>query len=218
LFELDRPAHALIRRELWCVEFDICITHDAEDLIHPESFAITNAYADDYDMIQIPVLPLPTPFRKTGPRDCTATNLRNGSLRICRQRAIMGSFRSFEWPSGREFTPPGALQKLASAEHNLIFDPACLTEDYENGLRLHKLGCKQVFVPVSRQQGSIVATREIFSGKGRARRFVKRNALAHWNCVAELGAARLARRLFAEVYWFWARSQGTDRQSNQLDQ
>jgi adsorption protein B len=43
--------------------FDIVITHDAEDLIHPEAFSHINAYADEFDMVQIPVLPLPTPLR-----------------------------------------------------------------------------------------------------------------------------------------------------------
>ena len=43
--------------------FDIVVTHDAEDLIHPEAFSHVNAYADDFDMVQIPVLPLPTPLR-----------------------------------------------------------------------------------------------------------------------------------------------------------
>ncbi len=43
--------------------FDIVVTHDAEDLIHPEAFSFINAYADEFDMVQIPVLPLPTPLR-----------------------------------------------------------------------------------------------------------------------------------------------------------
>jgi adsorption protein B len=44
------------------VHFDVVMTHDAEDLIHPESLRLINWFSRDYDMVQIPVLPLPTPF------------------------------------------------------------------------------------------------------------------------------------------------------------
>src|SRR5260370_9262336 len=53
----------LLFEEHYGGEVEIVITHDAEDLIHPESFSVTNTYAGDFEMIQIPVLPLPTPFR-----------------------------------------------------------------------------------------------------------------------------------------------------------
>src|SRR5258708_11096751 len=38
--------------------FAVVMTHDAEDLIHPESLRWVNYYADIYDMVQVPVLPL----------------------------------------------------------------------------------------------------------------------------------------------------------------
>ncbi len=41
-----------------------------------------------------------------------------------------------------------ALEKLARAAANRIFEPEALTEDYENGLRLFRLGCSQTFVPL----------------------------------------------------------------------
>src|SRR2546427_4202310 len=51
LFESERQAH-----------FDIVVTHDAEDLMHPQSLRWVNHYIQQYDMVQIPVLPLPTPW------------------------------------------------------------------------------------------------------------------------------------------------------------
>ena len=42
--------------------FDVVTTHDAEDLIHPQALSHINAHADHFDIVQIPVLPLPTPF------------------------------------------------------------------------------------------------------------------------------------------------------------
>lgn len=44
------------------VRFDIVATHDAEDLIHPDAFRWINYFAERYEMVQIPVLALPTPF------------------------------------------------------------------------------------------------------------------------------------------------------------
>jgi adsorption protein B len=184
-------------------EFEIVITHDAEDLIHPESFSVTNAYADDYEMIQIPVLPLPTRFRNLL-HGMYCDEFAEWQTKDMPARATMGSFV----PSngvGTGFTR-GALQKLASAEHNLIFDPACLTEDYENGLRLHKLGCKQIFVPITRYQGSIVATREFFPQSARSAirqrtRWLTGIALQSWERHGWRGG-------FAEVYWFWRDRKG----------
>src|SRR5438552_9240584 len=40
--------------------FATVITHDAEDLIHPDALRWINYYIRRYDMVQIPVLPLPT--------------------------------------------------------------------------------------------------------------------------------------------------------------
>ncbi len=53
---------------------------------------------------------------------------------------------------------------------NQIFDPASLTEDYVNGLRLFRLGCTQTFVPLPRGSGTpdLVATREYFPRSWRA--------------------------------------------------
>ena len=44
--------------------FEVIVTHDAEDLIHPDSLRWINHYMQEYDMVQVPVLPLPTPGRR----------------------------------------------------------------------------------------------------------------------------------------------------------
>src|SRR4051794_26559349 len=54
------------RMELFEMEshcyFDTVVLHDAEDLIHPEALGAINAARQHYAMVQIPVLPLPTPL------------------------------------------------------------------------------------------------------------------------------------------------------------
>jgi adsorption protein B len=44
--------------------FEIIVGHDAEDVIHPESLRVHNYFIPKYDMVQIPVFPLPVPNSK----------------------------------------------------------------------------------------------------------------------------------------------------------
>ncbi len=185
------------------IEFDIVVTHDAEDLIHPRAFEQINSYADRFDMIQIPVLPLPMPFSKFV-HGIYCDEFAEWQMKDMPARQLMGSFV----PSngvGTGFTRQ-ALEKLATAEQNLIFEPACLTEDYENGLRLHKLGCPQVFVPLSLTSGDIIATREFFPHTVRSAirqrtRWMMGIGLQSWERHGWRGS-------FSEVYWFWRDRKG----------
>ena len=51
----------LLFEEEHSVRFDTIVLHDAEDLIHPAALALINRERQIYDMIQVPVLALPTP-------------------------------------------------------------------------------------------------------------------------------------------------------------
>ncbi len=57
--------------------FDIVVTHDAEDLIHPQAFSLINAYAGEYDMVRFRCCPFPLPWA-TWSTAFTATNSRSG--------------------------------------------------------------------------------------------------------------------------------------------
>ena len=46
------------------IDFEILITHDAEDLVHPEALRLVNWFSRDFQMVQIPVLPLATASRE----------------------------------------------------------------------------------------------------------------------------------------------------------
>ena len=183
------------------VEFDIVMTHDAEDLIHPDELRLVNYYAADYDMIQVPVLPLSTPigdwthgfycddFAEFHGKDLPARWWLGGFIPSC--------------GVGTAFTRQ-AIESLAAAESNLIFRPDCLTEDYETGYRLHKLGFKQVFMPICRAKGlnsSPVATREYFPRRFRSAlrqrtRWTTGIALQAWERHG-WGSG------WQDAYWFW---------------
>jgi len=195
----------LVEEETRGVRYETIITHDAEDMIHPHSLRWINYYRTiDYDFVQIPVLALKTPilafthgiycdeFAETHTRDLT---VRSG-LRVFVPSAGVGTGYSRR-----------ALEALAEKDGNQIFIPGCLTEDYENGLRLHQLGFRQKFVPIMRgSDGTFVATREFFPQKfwnsvRQRTRWVTGIALQSWERNGWHGSWRTR-------YWFWRDRKG----------
>jgi adsorption protein B len=64
---LNSIYHAMLEFERErSVRFEVVVLHDAEDLVHPDELAVINAHAGEYPMVQIPVLPLPTPLAARG--------------------------------------------------------------------------------------------------------------------------------------------------------
>jgi adsorption protein B len=119
----------LLMEEEEDVQFDIIMTHDAEDIIHSDSLRWINYFARRYDMVQILGLALPTP-----PLELTHGVYRDEftefQMKDLRARQVLGGFI----PScgvGTGFRR-GALEKLVAAHSKRIFEPACVTEDYEN--------------------------------------------------------------------------------------
>jgi adsorption protein B len=184
------------------VRFEIIVTHDAEDLIHPDSLRLINWFSADYDMVQVPVLPLPTPaWEITHGLYCDEfAEFQNKDIPV---RCRLGGFL----PSNGVGTgySRSALERLA-AWRGRIFDPQCLTEDYDSGYRLHSLGCSQVFVPVHFDAAGPVATREYFPRRFRAAirqrsRWVAGIALQGWALHGWRGGWR-------QAYWFWRDRKG----------
>ena len=139
--------------------FEIVTTHDAEDLIHPDSLRLINWFSRRYDMVQVPVLPLPTPFRQFT-HGIYCDEFAEFQTKDIPVRQRLGGFL----PSNGVGTgySRAALERLAVQRQGRIFAPECLTEDYENGYCLHALGCRQIFVPVHFEGGEPRATREYF--------------------------------------------------------
>src|SRR5579862_1973244 len=153
--------HLLLEEESSGERFDVVITHDAEDLIHPEELRWINYYSARFDFIQTPVLPLPTPFRALT-HGVYCDEFAEYHTRDMTVRPRAGGFV----PSSGVGTGYGreTLEKLAQASANQIFEPTALTEDYANGLRMFRLGAKQTFIPMFRTGAAKepMATREYF--------------------------------------------------------
>jgi bacteriophage N4 adsorption protein B len=137
------------------VRFEVLVTHDAEDVIHPAALQWINYYADTHGMIQVPVLPLATPFlwwthavycdefAEYQSRDMPARDAMNAFIP---SNGVGTGFRR------------DAVEQLARDEGH-VFQPGSLTEDYENGYRLRLAGVKQIFLPLHKTG---IATREYF--------------------------------------------------------
>ena len=178
--------------------FQMILTHDAEDLVHPEALRWVNYYAQWHDMVQIPVLPLPTPWHHFT-HGVYCDEFAEFQFKDMPARQYLGGFI----PSngvGTGFSRQ-ALDKLAAAHKNCVFEPACLTEDYENGFRLYSMGCSQKFVPIHWHNGSIVATREFFPREfllavKQRTRWVTGIALQSWEHHG-------LKETLKQAYWFW---------------
>lgn len=188
------------------IAFDIIVTHDAEDLIHPEELRWINAYAQHFDFIQIPVLALATPFWSLT-HGVYCDEFAENHLRDMVVRSTFGCFvpgAGVGTGYRRE-----ALEALARVSSNRVFEPAALTEDYESGLRLHRLGCRQVFVPLTRlsqRERDFMAVHEFFPKRWvtalrQRTRWVTGIALQGWERFGWAGT-------YSEIYWFWRDRKG----------
>ena len=184
------------------VRYEIVITHDAEDLIHPESLRLVNWFSREYEMVQLPVLPLPTPLREWT-HGLYCDEFAEYQCKDIPVRVRLGGFL----PSngvGTGFARE-ALEDLRRRYGN-PFDPECLTEDYENGFRIHAAGYRQIFLPIQQAAAGPVATREYFPRRWepavrQRSRWVAGIVLQGWERHGWRGP-------LSQVYWFWRDRKG----------
>jgi adsorption protein B len=185
------------------VRFDLVMMHDAEDLIHPDSLRLVNWFSRGYDMVQIPVLALPTAVREFT-HGLYCDEFAEFQSKDIPARQTLGGFL----PSngvGTAFSRD-AIKRLAATRGGRVFDPECLTEDYETGFALHSLGCRQIFVHLRRGAAGPVATREYFPRNYRSAvrqrsRWVAGIALQGWQRHGW-------RAPWPQLYWFWRDRKG----------
>ena len=182
---------------------EVVVTHDAEDLIHPESLRLISYFSGRYDMVQVPVLPLPTPLGEwTHGLYCDEfAEYQSKDIPV---RQALGGFLASNGV-GTGFTR-AALDELAEKHSNRIFEPTCLTEDYDAGFRIHLLGRKQMFLPLRAGANGFVATREYFPRDFRAAvkqrtRWVMGIALQGWERQGWRAPA-------SQLYWLWRDRKG----------
>jgi adsorption protein B len=185
------------------VRFEIVVTHDAEDLIHPESLRLINWFSRDYQMVQIPVLPLPTSLGEIT-HGVYCDEFAEYQIKDIPARQRLGGFLPANGV-GTGFSR-AALERLADQRQGRVFDPECLTEDYETGFCLHALGFRQIFIPLRFGAADLTATREYFPKRFRSAvrqrsRWVAGIALQGWERHGW-------RAPWPQPYWFWRDRKG----------
>jgi len=184
------------------VRFETIVLHDAEDLIHPDALSLINRERTAYEMVQIPVLPLPTPFFETT-HGVYCDEFSEFQLIDMHARQFSGSFV----PSngvGTGFARE-ILERLAM-ERGQVFDAESLTEDYEIGVYIHDHGYRQLFTPILKGENGFIATREYFprttnTAIRQRTRWVTGIALQCWERRGWGGSLRTR-------YWFWRDRKG----------
>lgn len=136
------------------------ILHDAEDMVHPAALALLDRGLDDADFVQLPVRPEPQAgSRWIAGHYCDEFAESHGKAMVVRDWLGVGL------PSagvGCAFSR-ASIEKIAAQRGSPEpFAAECLTEDYECGLLVDKIGGATRFIRIRDAAGKLVATREFF--------------------------------------------------------
>lgn len=160
--------------------YDAILMQDSEDVIHPMSFKVVNAYLDRADMVQLPVLSMPRKWTAL-----VACHYMDEFAEWHGKDLIARSHMTDLVPSAGVATAFSrrSIAMLCEERDNLPFNTDSLTEDYDIGHRFYEAGLKSAFVrywarmPVSEREAvfgnhtvtkyrrELVATREFFPDK-----------------------------------------------------
>lgn len=152
------------------VEFAVYVMHDAEDIVHPLSLRLFNYLVPRKDMIQLPVFPLEVRWWQL-----TAGHYMDDFAENHQKELVAREFVSGELPSagtGCAFSRE-ALRRIEKEGEGELFDTRTVTEDYDFGIRLSRLGMQTIFL---KQALARVRTRQ--SRRGRLRKDVRRELVA----------------------------------------
>lgn len=144
-------------------KFDVVLIHDSEDFIHPLSLKLYNYLLmyQGVDAVQIPVVPIKDNRGKFIHRTyCDAFAEVHSKDLIVRQ-----ALKVFIPFAGTGMAFKRDIFKRLEHDGAQVFNEANLTEDYELGLRLNKMGYKTAFINLlidKNNRDSRIATGEYF--------------------------------------------------------
>ena len=177
--------------------------HDAEDMVHPESLRLVNHFSREYEMVQIPVLPLPRGWSEFTHGNYCDEFAESQSKDIPVRQRLRGFLPSSGVGTGFD---RDSLDRLGSMQGGMAFNPESLTEDYEAGFCMQAMGCRQIFLPIRVEAAGPVATREYFPNSFRTAvrqrsRWVAGIALQGWERHGWKAPWR-------QRYWLWRDRKG----------
>ena len=167
------------------------ILHDAEDMVHRDELRLYDSLIEKNAVIQIPVIPV----RVTGSpwisgHYCDEFAESHGKSMVVREALgvplpLAGVGCAIE---------RNMLGRIAVQANQQPFDAASLTEDYELGLKIGRLGGKTIFVRMYTDAGDIIGTKACFpatleSSVRQKSRWLTGIALAGWDRIGWHGGA-----------------------------
>ncbi|WP_267388508.1 glycosyl transferase family protein [Sphingomonas sp. GC_Shp_3] len=171
------------------------VQHDAEDVVHPQELRIYDALLDRYSVVQLPVLPL-IDRRARLVSGHYADEFAEAHAKNLLVRQALGAgipLAGVGCCIARE-----TLETLSQASEGKPFDSGSITEDYELGLTLSRLGADSVIARVrERAGGPLVAVRAYFpstvaTSVRQKARWMTGIALAGWDRIGWAPAHDLA--------------------------
>jgi len=123
--------------------FEGILMQDSEDVIHPMSFKVINAYLDRANMLQLPVLSMPRKWSSL-----TACHYMDEFAEWHGKDLIARAHMTDLVPSAGVATAfsRDAIELLRQERNNQPFNVESLTEDYDIGHRFYEAGLKSMFV------------------------------------------------------------------------
>lgn len=142
------------------MKFKSILLHDAEDVVHPSEPRIFDTLIENFDLVQIPVLPLQdTTSRWIAGHYCDEFAEAHGKSLVVRE-AIGAAVPSAGVGCA---IARGAIDAIAKSRGGTPFDDDSLTEDYELGLRIKQVGGRTILVRLREHVGGpLVAIRAHF--------------------------------------------------------
>jgi len=125
------------------LQFEIFVMNDSEDIVHPLYLKLFNYLIPAKDMVQLPVFPLPAVWWNLTRGHYMDEFAENHAKDMTVREVLSHSVPSAGVGSGYSRR---SLEALASQTNNQLFNINSLTEDYDFGMRMGKLGFKQIFV------------------------------------------------------------------------
>lgn len=133
--------------------------HDCEDVVHPDELALVARLIGDFDVMQLPVLPL----IRRGFDVVGGTYADEFAEAHAKQMVIRCALRAGMPLAGAGCAISTAMLRAIAAERGgAPFDAASLTEDYELGLHIAERGGRGVIARYTGRDGSLIAVRAYF--------------------------------------------------------
>ncbi|QZA82589.1 glycosyl transferase family protein [Deefgea piscis] len=125
------------------IHFTCVAYHDAEDIIHPLELRAFNRLVPQFDLVQLPVMPLARPWKNVVGNHYVDEFAEWHGKDILVRQLLTGQVPSAG--VGTAFSRK-ALGLLSEINGGVVFDTGTLTEDYEIGFRLHEVGAREMMM------------------------------------------------------------------------